>query len=47
MSLQGLVVFLIVLAAIAYVGSISYKKLAAFSPKKACGSDCGCGTKTR
>ena len=46
MSVQNIVAALIVLGALAYVGSMLLKKFKAFSPKKACGDDCGCGTKT-
>ena len=46
MAIENIVVTLIVLAAVGYAGSMLWKKIGAFSTKKSCGADCGCGTKT-
>jgi hypothetical protein len=46
MEAQNIIVALIVLAALAYVGQMLWRKAKAFSPKKSsCESDCGCGGK--
>lgn len=45
MDAQNIVVALIVIGALAYVGSLLWKKLRAFKPIKkgeACEADCGC-----
>jgi hypothetical protein len=48
MDPQAIVVGLIVLGAAAYVGSLLWKRLRSFAPKKAaCGDDCGCGTDSK
>lgn len=45
MDTQQIIAIVIVLAALLYVGSMLTKKIKAFSPKKNCGSDCGCEAK--
>lgn len=47
MDSQSIVVGLIVLAAVGYVGSLLWKRIRAFLPKKACSEDCGCGTNSK
>lgn len=45
MTAQNIVVALILLGALAYVGSLMWKKLRAFKPIRkgeACETDCGC-----
>lgn len=49
MDAQNIVVALIVLGAVAYVGSLLWKKARAFKPVKkneACEADCGCDSPT-
>jgi len=48
MDLQTIIVALIILAAALYAGRIFLSKVKAFKPKSgACGSDCGCESKTK
>ena len=47
MDAQTIVVGLIVLGAAAYVGSLLWKRVRSFLPKKACSDDCGCGTDSK
>lgn len=42
MSFQNLIVAIIVVAALAYVGQIIWRKTKSFSSKSNCGVDCGC-----
>jgi len=46
METQTMIAGLIILAALAYVGSLLWKRARSFSRKSACADDCGCG-KTR
>jgi hypothetical protein len=46
MEPQNIVVSLIILGALAYTGSLIWKKAKSFSKKRECASDCGCGTKS-
>ncbi|HLA95132.1 MAG TPA: FeoB-associated Cys-rich membrane protein [Pyrinomonadaceae bacterium] len=46
MEPQNIVVGLIILSALAYAGSLVWKKSRAFSKKGECGTGCGCGTKS-
>lgn len=46
MTIENIIVALIVLAAFSYAGSMLWNKIGAFSAKKACDTDCGCGTKS-
>ncbi len=41
--MQGIIAGIIVLSALAYIAVILRRKIRAFSPKKTCGADCGCG----
>lgn len=45
--MQGIIAVIIVVAALGYIVVILRRKLKAFSPKKACGADCGCGGKSK
>lgn len=48
MDTQTIIVGLIVLAALLYAGNLLRGKITAFNPKKtSCGTDCGCGDKTK
>ncbi|MDQ2745794.1 MAG: FeoB-associated Cys-rich membrane protein [Acidobacteriota bacterium] len=42
MNIQSLIVAVIVIAALAYVGQIIWRKARSFSSKSGCASDCGC-----
>jgi hypothetical protein len=46
METQTIIAGLIILAALAYVGSLLWKRARSFSRKSECADDCGCG-KTR
>jgi FeoB-associated Cys-rich membrane protein len=45
--MQTIIVSIIIIAAVIYVGSLLLKKAKSFSPKKSCGSDCGCEAKSK
>jgi len=47
LDIQTLIAGLIVLGALAYAGTLIRKKVRAFSPKKGCGDDCGCGSNSK
>jgi hypothetical protein len=47
MNLQIFLVAFIVFGAIAYAGTIFWKKTRSFSPKSGCDADCGCGAKDK
>jgi len=47
MTFQNIVAFLIILGALAYVGSMLWRKTKSFSPKSGCASDCGCGSESK
>ena len=49
MNIQAIITAIIVLAAVAYVGQIVWRKAKSFSAKSGCGADCGCSAnpKTR
>jgi len=47
MNTQNIIAAIIILAALAYVGMQVWRKVQSFSTKKSCGSDCGCGVKTK
>jgi hypothetical protein len=44
MDIQFMIVAVVILAALAYGGVTFARRTRAFSPKKSCGSDCGCGS---
>lgn len=44
MDVQNIVVAIIVIAALAYVGQIVWRKTKSFSSKSDCGADCGCSS---
>ncbi len=43
MNIQNIIVFLIILAAVFYVGKQVWQKVKSFSGKSSCASNCGCG----
>jgi FeoB-associated Cys-rich membrane protein len=45
MNIQAIIVTIIVLAALAYVGQILWRKTKSFSSKSSCGAGCGCEAK--
>ncbi|MCD9187479.1 MAG: hypothetical protein LUM44_13670 [Pyrinomonadaceae bacterium] len=47
METQTIIAAIIILAALLYVGSMLLKRVKSFSPKKACGNECGCEAKTK
>jgi hypothetical protein len=47
MDTQSIAVGLIVFGAAAYVGSLLWKRIRSFAPKKPCADDCGCGTDSK
>ncbi|MBL8123557.1 MAG: FeoB-associated Cys-rich membrane protein [Pyrinomonadaceae bacterium] len=47
LDIQTLIAGLIVLGALAYAVTLIRKKVRAFSPKKSCGDDCGCGSNSK
>jgi hypothetical protein len=47
MTVQNIIAALIVIAALAYVGSMLLRKARAFKPKAGCADDCGCSAKTK
>jgi FeoB-associated Cys-rich membrane protein len=47
MNWQNIVVLLIVASALAYIGSMLWKKTKSFSPKAGCDADCGCSSKAK
>ncbi|HEX8289249.1 MAG TPA: FeoB-associated Cys-rich membrane protein [Pyrinomonadaceae bacterium] len=47
MDIQTIIVSGIILAALFYVGMMSWGKIKSFSPKNACGADCGCESSSR
>jgi len=47
MNTQAIIVAVIVLAALAYVGQIIWRKTKSFSSKSGCGSDCGCSSSVK
>ncbi|MBK6590951.1 MAG: FeoB-associated Cys-rich membrane protein [Acidobacteria bacterium] len=42
MNIQTIIVIAIIIAAALYAGSLVAKRVLSFSPKKGCGTDCGC-----
>lgn len=46
MSFQEIIVFILLIAAAGYGGSIFYRKVRSFSPKAGCADDCGCSSKS-
>jgi len=47
MNIQYIIVIAIILAAVVYAGVQFRKRSRAFSLKKSCGDDCGCGTSSK
>jgi len=47
MTFQNIAAFLIILGALAYVGTMLWRKTKSFSPKSGCASDCGCGSESK
>ena len=45
MNIQAIIVTIIVLAALAYIGQILWRKTKSFSSKSGCDSGCGCEAK--
>jgi hypothetical protein len=46
MDLQAILVGIIIFLAFLYTGKMIWKRIKSFSPKAACGSDCGCDAKS-
>ncbi len=47
MNIQNIIVLCIVLAAAVYVANMFWQKAKATTKKGDCGSDCGCGPKSK